>query len=315
MALLIGALTIGLILSLLALGVFITFRIFHFPDITADGSITFGAALCAVLLVQGVDPFWATAAAFAGGVLAGTITGILNTRFKIQALLAGILVMTALYSVNLHVMGKSNVPLLSESTVGTYAERAGALLLGSTGDINIGGWPVSVRDISMLLMAFAIVALIGLALGTAMRATGDNSQMIRALGANVESMTVLGLAISNGLIALSGALLAQYQGFADVQMGIGMVVWGLASVIIGEALVGPGSLGLAFTGAVMGSVLFRLLVAIALRWGLDPNDLKLITAGFVFVALILPRILTKLEKRPNALKPVAEAHPESVLNA
>jgi putative tryptophan/tyrosine transport system permease protein len=312
MALLIGALTIGLILSLLALGVFITFRIFHFPDITADGSITFGAALCAVLLVKGVDPFWATAAAFAGGVLAGTITGILNTYFKIQALLAGILVMTALYSVNLHVMGKSNVPLLSESTMGTYAERAGALVLGSTGDINLGGWLVSMRDISILLMAFAIVVLIGLALylffrtnlGTAMRATGDNAQMIRALGADVESMTVL-----------SGALLAQYQGFADVQMGIGMVVWGLASVIIGEALVGPGSLGLAFTGAVMGSVLFRLLVAIALRWGLDPNDLKLITAAFVFVALILPRILTKFEKKPSALKPVAGAQPESVLNA
>ena len=260
MALLIGALTIGLILSLLALGVFITFRIFHFPDITADGSITFGAALCAVLLVQGVDPFWATAAAFAGGVLAGTITGILNTYFKIQALLAGILVMTALYSVNLHVMGKSNVPLLSESTVGTYAERAGVLLSGSTGDINLGGWPVSMRDISMLLMAFAIVALIGLALylffrtnlGTAMRATGDNSQMIRALGANVESMTVLGLAISNGLIALSGAMLAQYQGFADVQMGIGMVVWGLASVIIGEALGWPGKFGTGLHGRCHG---------------------------------------------------------------
>ena len=303
MALLIGALTIGLILSLLALGVFITFRIFHFPDITADGSITFGAAICAVLLVKGVDPFLATAAAFAGGVVAGTVTGILNTHFKIQALLAGILVMTALYSVNLHVMGKSNVPLLSESTLGTYAERAGALLSGSSGDINLGGWPVGMRDISMLLMAFAVVALIGLGLyvffrtnlGTAMRATGDNSQMIRALGANVESMTVLGLAISNGLIALSGALLAQYQGFADVQMGIGMVVWGLASVIIGEALVGSTRIGLLITGAVMGSVLFRLLVAIALRWGLNPNDLKLITAAFVFVALVAPMLLRKLK--------------------
>src|SRR5207247_3293666 len=189
-------------------------------------------------------------------------------------------------------------------------------------DINLGGWRFSIRYISMLLMAFTIVALIVLMLylfcrtnlGTAMRATGDNSQMIRALGANVEGMTVSGLAISNGVIALSGALLTQYQGFADVQMGIGMVVWGLASVIIGEALVGPGSLGLAFTGAVMGSVLFRLLVAIALRWGLDPNDLKLITAGFVFVALILPRILTKLVKRPNAHKPVDAPHPESKLN-
>src|SRR5437773_6168834 len=303
MVLLIGALTIGLILSLLALGVFITFRIFHFPDITADGSITFGAAICAVLLVKGVDPFLATAAAFAGGVLAGTITGILNTHFKIQALLAGILVMTALYSVNLHVMGKSNVPLLSESTVGTYAERAGSLLSGSTGDINLGGWLVSIRDISMLLMAFAIVALIGLMLylffrtnlGTAMRATGDNSQMIRSLGTNVESMTVLGLAISNGLVAFAGALLAQYQGFADVQMGIGMVVWGFASVIIGETLVGSRQVGWLIVGAVMGSILFRLLVAIALRWGLNPNDLKLITALFVFAALILPGSIAALK--------------------
>src|SRR4030095_9226936 len=198
MALLIGALTIGLILSLLALGVFITFRIFHFPDITADGSITFGAALCAVLLVKGVDPFLATAAAFAGGVLAGTITGILNTYFKIQALLAGILVMTALYSVNLHVMGKSNVPLLSESTVGTYAERAGALLSGSTGDINLGGWLVSIRDISMLLMAFAFVALIGLGLylffrtnlGTAMRATDRKSTRLNSSHTEISTLSL-----------------------------------------------------------------------------------------------------------------------------
>src|SRR6266576_1817116 len=226
MALLIGALTIGLILSLLALGVFITFRIFHFPDITADGSITFGAALCAVLLVQGVDPFWATAAAFAGGVLAGTITGILNTYFKIQALLAGILVMTALYSVNLHVMGKSNVPLLSESTVGTYAERAGALLSGSTGDINLGGWPISMRDISMLLMAFAIVALIGLGLYlffrtnlvTAIRAIGANCHMIRTVGANVEGLVVPRLSFSEGLTWVAGRLADPLQGFDEVPL-------------------------------------------------------------------------------------------------
>jgi putative ABC transport system permease protein len=133
-----------------------------------------------------------------------------------------------------------------------------------------------------------------------MRATGDNPQMIRALGVNVENMIILGLALSNGLIALAGALLAQYQGFADVQMGIGMVVWGLASVIIGEALVGSASLGLLITGAVMGSVLFRLLVAIALRWGLNPNDLKLITAIFVFAALVLPNVVRKLKKKPAA---------------
>ena len=306
MALLIGALTIGLILSLLALGVFISFRIFNFPDITADGSITFGAALAAVSLVNGFDPITATAAGFCGGLAAGTVTGILATKFKIQGLLAGILVMTALYSVNLHVMGKSNVPLLSETTMTSYAERAGAAFFQTAGEINIAGWEVSVRDVSTLVMASAIVSIIGLVLylffrtnlGTAMRATGDNDQMIRALGVNVEAVTILGLALANGLIGMAGALLAQYQGFADVQMGIGMVIWGLASVIIGEALVGKGSFGLTLTGAVMGSVLFRLLVAIALRWGLDPNDLKLITALFVFAALVLPSLLRKLERKP-----------------
>jgi putative ABC transport system permease protein len=306
MALLIGALTIGLILSLLALGVFISFRIFNFPDITADGSITFGAALAAVSLVNGFDPITATAAGFCGGSAAGTVTGILATKFKIQGLLAGILVMTALYSVNLHVMGKSNVPLLSETTMTSYAERAGSVVFRTTGDIKIAGWDVSVRDVSTLALAAAVVLIIGWILylffrtnlGTAMRATGDNDQMIRALGVNVEVVTILGLALANGLIGMAGALLAQYQGFADVQMGIGMVVWGLASVIIGEALVGKGSFGLTLTGAVMGSVLFRLLVAIALRWGLDPNDLKLITALFVFAALVLPSLLKKLERKP-----------------
>lgn len=297
MTLLIGALTIGFILSLLALGVFISFRVFAFPDITVDGSITFGAAVAATLLVRGVDPLLATAAAFAAGALAGIATGTLHTRFKIHGLLSGILVMTALYSVNLHVMGKSNVPLLSSSTLVTRAEIAVATMMGGSKEFHFWGWAVTFRDFAALLGSFAAMVAVGLILyvffrtelGTAMRATGDNAQMIRALGVADATMITLGLALSNGLVALSGALLAQYQGFADVQMGIGMVVWGLASVIIGEALVGEKQLGLVITGAIMGSVLFRLLVAIALRWGLNPNDLKLVTALFVFLALILPR--------------------------
>lgn len=305
MTLLLGALSIGLILSFLALGVFISFRIFHFPDITADGSLPLGAALAAVLLVKGVDPLLATAAGFGGGLLAGALTGVLHTKFKIHGLLAGILVMTALYSVNLRIMGRSNVPLLSEATLASYAERMGTVVLGGAASLNIFAWEVSVRDAAVFLLVFLAVAIVGLvnylffrtSLGTAMRATGDNDQMVRALGANVDHMIILGLALSNGLIALAGALLAQYQGFADVQMGIGMVVWGLASVIIGEALVGSGSLGLTIIGAVMGSVLFRLLVALALRWGLDPNELKLITAAFVFVALVAPSLLSKLGKK------------------
>jgi putative ABC transport system permease protein len=304
MTLLIGALTLGFILSLLALGVFISFRIFDFPDITADGSITLGAAIAALLLVKGINPVFASAAAFAGGFVAGTVTATLATKFKINRLLAGILVMTALYSINLHIMGKSNVALFGQRTFSSYAERFGTWVLRNQQDLNLLGWPVRVTDLSILITAIVIVVFVGLLLymffqtnlGAAMRATGNNSQMARALGVNDEGMIILGLSISNGLIGLAGAFLAQYQGFADIQMGIGMIVWGLASVIIGEALVGTPQTGMAIIAAVMGSVLFRLLVAIALRLGLDPNDLKLITAAFVFVALILPRTLKTIQR-------------------
>jgi putative tryptophan/tyrosine transport system permease protein len=301
MSLLIGALTLGFIFSLIALGVLISFRVFSFPDITADGSSTLGAALAAILLVNHVHPALATAAGFAGGFLAGALTGALATTFRINGLLSGILVMTALYSVNLRIMGRSNVSLLGASTFALSAERAGRAVLGSA-TLNVLGWEVTPREASMLLAAAVFIGLAGAVmylffqtnLGTAMRATGDNAQMVRALGVNDEHMIILGLAVSNALVALGGALLAQYQGFADVQMGIGMVVWGLASVIIGEALVGTRSLGLSITGAVMGSVLFRLLVAIALRMGLNPNDLKLATAVFVFLALITPSLLKRM---------------------
>jgi len=302
--LLIGALTIGLILSLLAFGIFVSFRIFEFADITADGSITLGGAVAAVLIVAGVNPLLATAAAFAAGALAGMTTAVLHTRFHINRLLSGILVMTALYSINLHVMGKSNVPLLSERTLASMAESAGIRVLGAPA-VHIGAWEVGTRDLASLVLALAVAAAVGTVLylffrtniGTAMQAAGDNDQMIRALGVNVDNMIVLGLAVSNGLVAVAGAILTQYQGFADVQMGIGMVVWGLASVIIGEALVGGRDLGFLITGAVMGSVLFRLLVAVALRGGLNPNDLKLVTAVFVFAELVVPGFVRRARRQ------------------
>ncbi|HWI59326.1 MAG TPA: hypothetical protein VNZ22_19010, partial [Bacillota bacterium] len=194
-------------------------------------------------------------------------------------------------------------------TFTTWAERLGQGWFGKA-EVNLLGWLVSARDLVTLLVALALLVLVCLVLywffrtelGTAMRASGDNPQMIRALGVNVESYRILGLALSNGLVALSGALLAQYQGFADAQMGIGMVVWGLASVIIGESLIGSRSLGLALYGAVAGSVLFRLLVAIALRWGLNPNDLKLVTALFVLAALVLPQWLHRQTKPVSLAK-------------
>jgi putative ABC transport system permease protein len=305
MTLLIGSFTIGLILAILALGIFISFKIFNSADITAEGSVTFGAAIAAALIVAGVSPLLATLIAFLGGMAAGAVTGILQTKFRINSLLAGILVMTALYSVNLHVMGKSNVPLLSETSLITYFEKMLGSIFRMPAELNIAGWMVPSKDISALVCIFTIVLITGILLylffktniGTAMRATGNNAQMIRALGVSTNGMIVFGLALSNGLIALSGALLAQYQGFADVQMGIGMLVWGLASVIIGEALLNDKSLGFLITGTIMGSVVFRLLVAIALRWGMNPNDLKLITALFVFIALTLPYILGKIKMK------------------
>lgn len=302
MTLLLGALTLGLVMSLIALGVYISFRIFKTADITVDGSLTFGASVTAVLIVvHGANPALATAAGFGAGVLAGCATGILQTRFRIDPLLSGILVMTALYSVNLRVMGRSNIPFLGATTLATWSERAAHRWLGGA-ETDVAGWAVNGQDLVLLCMVAAIVALASAALywffrtdvGTAMRAAGDNPQMIRALGVNVEAYRVIGLALSNGLVGLAGSLWAQYQNFADAQMGIGMIVWGLASVIIGEALTGAPSLGYAIVGAVLGSIFFRLLVAIALGFGLNPNDLKLITAVFVFIALILPGVVARL---------------------
>ncbi|HKF50538.1 MAG TPA: hypothetical protein VKB38_24450 [Terracidiphilus sp.] len=319
MTLLIGALTLGLILALLALGVYVSYRIFNIPDMTAEGTVTLGAAVAAALMVKGANAVVATAVATLAGTAAGAVTGLLATKCRINPLLSGILVMTGLYSVNLHVMGRSNVPLLEVTTLSTFAERFGAWLFQGTADLDVAGWAVSVRDASMLLTVLLFVILVCVVLyfffrtdmGTAMRATGDNPQMICALGVSVDGATIFGLAMSNGLIALCGALIAQYQGFADVQMGIGMVVLGIASVIIGEALVGSRAVGLLITGTVMGSVLFRLLVAIALRWGLSPNDLKFITAVFVFAALVMPNLVNRYktnQSRRRALAKTAEAY-------
>jgi putative ABC transport system permease protein len=326
MTLLLTAWTVGLILALLALGVYISFRIFSFPDITVDGSFPLGAALAAVLMTDGphqifsslnaiylwpaawipapggIHPILASLLGMLGGALAGMCTGVLHTRFRINGLLAGILVMTALYSVNLFVLGKSNQPLQDVPTLASSADTLADAVAGAGTTLRFMIWEIGPREVAQFVLSLLLVGAVGVLLyvffrtelGTAMRATGDNAQMITALGVDTRNMTTLGLAISNGLVALAGALFAQYQGFADVQMGIGMVVWGLASVIIGEALVGSRQLGLALIGSVMGSVLFRLLIAMVLLAGLNPNYLKLFTAVFVFLALVLPGQLSRL---------------------
>ena len=305
MNLVIGAFTIGLILSLLSLGMLISFRMIRFTDITVDGSLTLGASMTAVLIMAGWNPWLASLMAFLAGMNAGAITGILHTRFKIQEIMAGILMMTALYSINLRIMGRSNIPLLDSRVVSDAPEQLLLRAIDGKDTVSVLGWSVSSSDIAVFLTSLLLVSLTAWLLqrfllshfGTALRASGNNPQMVRAQGINNNSMVIFSLALSNGLVALSGALLAQYQGFADVQMGIGMMVWGLASIIIGEALVGKTSIGISIAGAILGTILFRLLIAIALRWGLNPNDLKLVTAVFVFAALVAPGLFKSLGKK------------------
>jgi len=305
MSLVISAFTMGLILALLSLGMLISFRMIRFTDITVDGSITLGASISAVFMIQGHSPWLAALASILAGGLAGAVTGLLHARFRIQAILSGILVMTALYSINLRIMGRSNIPLLGVKTVSSGAEAALLQMTAGATPFNFLGWQVPSGDLAAFASSTAICILAGILLhrfllthyGTALRATGDNPQMVRAQGVSDQTMVIVGLALGNALVALSGSLLAQYQGFADVQMGIGMMVWGLASIIIGEALVGRSGIGYTIAGVILGTILFRLLIAIALRWGLNPNDLKLITAVFVFAALVGPGWFGSLTKR------------------
>ncbi len=297
----------GLILSLLSLGMLISFRMIRFTDITVDGSITLGASVAAITISHGMNPWLGTTLAVFAGTVAGALTGVLHTRFKIQELLAGILTMTALYSINLRVMGRSNIPLLDVQTVSKGIETGLTTFNGGEERMILAGWPIYVGDVATFLSSLLICIAVGVGFrflmltdfGTGLRAAGNNPQMVRAQGLDNKRMFVMSLALSNGLVALSGALLAQYQGFADVQMGIGMMVWGLASIIIGEALVGKVSIGLAITATILGTILFRLLIAIALRWGLNPNDLKLVTAFFVFAALVAPHTFRGLRDRLN----------------
>jgi putative ABC transport system permease protein len=287
--------TFGLALGFVALGVFVSYRLFSFPDITTDGSFTLGGVVAAVLLVGGCDPLLATAGGMAAGAAAGAATAMLRGFLGIEPLLAGILVTTTLASVNLVVLGRSNVPLSGTTTLFDRAEAvvAPVLLRLAGGDAAVAG--EAARTLFVLAAAAAAAAALYLffrtRLGTAMRAGGDTPTMARALGRDTALLTVAGLAISNALTALGGALVAQYQGFTDVQMGIGMIVWGMASVFLGAALVGSVRLGGALVATVAGSIAFRLLVASALRAGLDPDWLKAATAAVVLAALVIPRFL------------------------
>ncbi len=294
--------TFGVTLAFVALGVFVSYRLFSFPDITTDGSFTLGAVTTTVLLVSGHDPLLATLGGVAAGATAGACTGLLHAKLGIEPLLSGILMTTALASVNLVVLGRSNVPLAG---VRTLLDRAEEMISPATSAAGFGEAAGEAARLAAMLAGVSLAVLLLWAffrtrLGTAMRAGGDTPTMARALGRNTGLLTVAGLAIANALTALSGALVAQVQGFADVQMGIGMVVWGMASVFLGAALVGQVRLGGALVATVAGSITFRLLVASALRAGLHPDWLKAATAAVVLAALVAPRLITRRPQGSSA---------------
>jgi len=289
-----GALEIGLIYGLVALGVLISFRILRFPDLTVDGSFPLGASVAATLIVAGWEPFSATLVATLAGGLAGAVTGWLNVRLKIMDLLAGILMMIALYSINLRIMGRPNVPLITEPTVFSLfmSEAMPDYILR----------PLLVLA-AVAAVKFALDWYLGTQAGLALRATGSNPRMARAQGVATGVMVLAGLALSNALCALGGALFAQSQGVSDISMGIGTIVIGLAAVIVGESLFSSRRLVIMTAAAVLGAVLYRLFVALALNAdfiGLQAQDLNLITAVLVTIFLVVPLLRQRLrERRPK----------------
>lgn len=277
-----GAIEIGLVFGLVALGVFLSFRVLNFPDLTVDGSFPLGAAVAATLIVDGVDPFAATAVAIAAGSLAGLVTAFLNLRFGILHLLASILTMIALYSINLRIMGRPNVALIGTATILTPFEGLGLK--------NLYLKPL-LAGVVLLVVGSLLTRFLLSNYGLAMRATGSNPRMARAQGVDTQAATYVGMAVSNAMVALAGAIFAQTNGFADVTIGTGTIVVGLAAVILGEAIFGSRSLPVWIVGCVAGSVIYRLAVALALNvsfLGLNASDLNLVTAVLVAVALVLP---------------------------
>ena len=284
-----GILVEGLIYGIMALGVFITFRILDFPDLTVDGSFPLGAAIMAALLFKGVPPFLAIGAAFTGGVLAGLVTAVIHNKLKVPNLLAGILTMTMLYSVNIRILGnRANLPLLRVDTILTN-------VVAAAGKIGLS------REWAILIYFFLVLAVLKILLdlffhtdmGLTLGALGGNEQMVISQGVNPEHLKVIGVSLSNGLVAVSGAFAAQYLGFADVNLGLGIVVSGLASVMIGEFLLRSNRIGVLTLRVILGSILFRALMYLARYYGyhikMTPNDLKLITGLLIILALILSR--------------------------
>ena len=283
-----GSIEQGLAYGILALGVYLTFRVLSFADLTVEGSFPLGAAVAATLIVNGAHPLTATSVAVLAGMAAGSMTALLHTKMRITGLLAGILTMTSLYSINLRIMGRPNVPLLREPTVFKQLVQLG---------FDHPYQSLIVFTVLAVLIKLLIDWFLSTEIGLSMRATGDNQTMIRSLGVSTDLMIVMGLAFSNGLVALAGALIAQYQGYADVGMGLGTIVSGLAAVILGNALIRPTTVFRATLGVLTGSVLYRQAIFYALRAGFAPTDLRIVTAAIVVLALAAPTIRESLNQR------------------
>lgn len=286
-----GALEIGLIFSLVALGVFISFRLLRFPDLTVDGSFPLGGAVGAVCIASGMDPFLATMLAMLAGALAGVITALLNVHLKIMDLLASILMMIALYSINLRIMGRPNIPLIMEPTVFSVLQPQWLM--------DYIGRPLILFGV-VLIAKLALDAYFATKQGLSIRATGSNPRMARAQGVNTGAMIILGMAISNGLVGLAGALYAQSQGGADISMGVGTIVIGLAAVIVGESILPSRRIFMLTLAVILGAVVYRFFIALALNSdfiGLQAQDLNLVTAVLVTIALVIPLLKQRLARR------------------
>ena len=282
-----GALELGFLYGLVALGVYLSFRVLDFPDLTVDGSFPLGAAVVAALIIKGVPPLIATGLAAGAGAIAGLCTATLNVKFKILNLLASILTMIALYSINLRIMGRPNLPLLNQPTL---FQPINNFLQSWPDPIPTFGNTILLATIA-LITKFIVDWFLQSEIGLAMRATGTNSAMARSQGISTSAMILLGMAIANGLAAFAGALFAQLNGGADVGMGIGTIIFGLAAVIGGETLFNRLSIVQATIGAIVGSILYRIVIAIALQadvLGIQSQDLNLVTAVLVTIALVLP---------------------------
>ena len=288
-----GAVAQGLLWGIMTLGVYLTFRILNIADMTCDGSFALGGSTCAILVTKGVNPLLAVLISFLTGLVAGLATGLMHTKLKIHEILAGILSMIALYSINIRIMGRSNTPLLGVQTVMTKMQAQ----FGITP--NIASFIVGI--IFGIALIAALYWFMGTELGSCIRATGNNEKMVRAMGVDTDKMKLLGLMLSNGLIALSGALVAQQQGYGDVGMGTGAIVIGLASIILGESIFSYFNKRFAFyvtlLSILLGSVVYRLIIAVVLQLGLKSSDLKLLTAIIVVIALAIPVAKAKITKK------------------